>query len=432
MLLSRDTIADASTVCSAGDFYKPAHGDIFDAIVRLHGQGEPADAVTVAAELRRIELLDRAGGPSALVGLQAATPAMSNAGAYARIVRNNALLRGLIGVAGEIRELGFGGGDADEAIGCAVSLVEGARRGRHAAHDDRGPLDWAELWARSDTASDFLAAPILARGRQHALWSPAKAGKSLFTLWLSAGCATGRPLLDQPAGEPVDVVYIDLEMTEDDLRDRLCDMGYGPASDLSHLHYYLLPALPPLDTPAGGRALLDIAKRHDAQLVVIDTTARVVEGPEDSADTIRAFYRNTGALLKVAGVAVLRLDHGGKDLARGQRGSSSKNDDVDIVYQLTPLDGGIQLLATHRRVGWVPEKLDLGMTTEPLAYHTKVKPWPAGTAELATVLDELGAATDITRRQALELLREHKASRSTSLVGAALHYRRLQAEGERR
>jgi replicative DNA helicase len=107
MLLSRDAIASAVEACSADDFYKPAHGHVFEAITSLYGQGEPADPVTVADELRRVDLLEAIGGVSVLSSLQANTPATSNAGRYARIVEEHALLRRLIGVAGEIAEMGY-------------------------------------------------------------------------------------------------------------------------------------------------------------------------------------------------------------------------------------------------------------------------------------------------------------------------------------
>src|SRR5262245_20759074 len=93
MLLSKDAIAAAVSLLSADDFYKPAHGHIFEAITTLYGAGEPADPVTVADELRRADLLDALGGQSVLVNLQASTPATTSAGRYAKIVEEHALLR---------------------------------------------------------------------------------------------------------------------------------------------------------------------------------------------------------------------------------------------------------------------------------------------------------------------------------------------------
>jgi replicative DNA helicase len=124
MLLSRDAIAAAVEACSANDFYKPAHGHIFDAITSLYGQGEPVDPVTVSDELRRAELLDAIGGSATLISLQANTPATANAGRYARIVEEHALLRRLIGVAGEIAEMGYSlPDDVTAAVDRAESMV---------------------------------------------------------------------------------------------------------------------------------------------------------------------------------------------------------------------------------------------------------------------------------------------------------------------
>ena len=107
MLLSRDAIGPAVETLSGDQFYVPAHGYIFDAIASLYGAGEPADPVTVAEELSRSGLLEQIGGPQRLLELQTGTPASSNAARYARIVEEHALLRRLIGVAGDIVELGY-------------------------------------------------------------------------------------------------------------------------------------------------------------------------------------------------------------------------------------------------------------------------------------------------------------------------------------
>lgn len=107
MLLSRDAIASAVESCRTEDFYRPAHGHIFEAICSLYAQGEPADPVTVSDELKRADLLEAAGGIGNLIGLQANTPAIANASRYARIVQDHALLRKLISVAAEIAEMGY-------------------------------------------------------------------------------------------------------------------------------------------------------------------------------------------------------------------------------------------------------------------------------------------------------------------------------------
>ena len=110
LLLSREAVgAAAEQGVHAGDFYKPAHQHIYEAIRVLSAAGEPVDPVTVADELRRLGLLDEIGGFSTLLELQNATPAISNAPRYASIVQDTAMLRRLIGVASDIAEMAYNG-----------------------------------------------------------------------------------------------------------------------------------------------------------------------------------------------------------------------------------------------------------------------------------------------------------------------------------
>src|SRR3954465_2991806 len=82
MLLSKDAIASAVETVSPEDFYKPAHGHLFEAIQTLYGRGEPVDPVTVPEELRRADLLDALGGRQAILRIQVGTPAAANAAHY--------------------------------------------------------------------------------------------------------------------------------------------------------------------------------------------------------------------------------------------------------------------------------------------------------------------------------------------------------------
>ncbi len=124
MMLEPEAIATAAGVLRADDFYKPAHAHIFDAVHALYASGQPVDPVTVADELRRNGLLETVGGHQVLVDIMSSTPATTNAAGYARIVEEHALLRRLIGVAGEIAEIGYGmPEDIAKALDRAESMV---------------------------------------------------------------------------------------------------------------------------------------------------------------------------------------------------------------------------------------------------------------------------------------------------------------------
>jgi len=128
MLLSKDAIADVIEILKAGDFYRPAHATIFDAILDLYGRGEPADPVTVAAALADGGGLARVGGASYLHTLISLVPTAANAGYYARIVAERAVLRRLIEAGTRIVQLGQGaasgqGRDVDDVVDMAQQAV---------------------------------------------------------------------------------------------------------------------------------------------------------------------------------------------------------------------------------------------------------------------------------------------------------------------
>jgi replicative DNA helicase len=120
MLLSKDAIADVVEALQGADFYRPAHQVIFDCILDLYGRGEPADAITVAAELNRTDQLSKMGGAVYLHTLIASTPTAANAGYYAAIVAEQAVLRRLVEAGTRVVQLGYGAaggkGDVDDIV----------------------------------------------------------------------------------------------------------------------------------------------------------------------------------------------------------------------------------------------------------------------------------------------------------------------------
>ncbi|MEI8050163.1 MAG: replicative DNA helicase [Actinomycetes bacterium] len=121
MLLSPDAISVGLEYCTADDFYKPTHGNLFSAINHLYQQGEPVDVVTVTDELRRTLSADLVGDPADLIALQSSTPSVANAQHYASIVAELALLRRLVSVAGEISDIAY---SAPTDVLAAVDIAE--------------------------------------------------------------------------------------------------------------------------------------------------------------------------------------------------------------------------------------------------------------------------------------------------------------------
>jgi replicative DNA helicase len=139
MLISKDAIADVNEQVKGPDFYRPAHETIYDAIIDLYGRGEPADPVTVAAELQRRGELQRVGGAPYLHTLSASVPIAANAGYYASIVREKAILRRLVDAGTRIAQMGYAGeGQVDDTVDRAQAEIYAITEKRQA--EDYAPL----------------------------------------------------------------------------------------------------------------------------------------------------------------------------------------------------------------------------------------------------------------------------------------------------
>ncbi|RJK94175.1 replicative DNA helicase [Vallicoccus soli] len=153
MLLSKDAIADVVEVLRGGDFYKPAHELVYEAVLDLYGRGEPADAVTVVAELTKRGEVARVGGAPYVHTLISTVPTAANAGYYAQIVRERAVLRRLIEAGTRIVQMGQAadGGEADE-------IVDRAQAEIYAVTERRTSEDYAPLSDIMEGALDEIEA----------------------------------------------------------------------------------------------------------------------------------------------------------------------------------------------------------------------------------------------------------------------------------
>ncbi len=117
MMMSKDAISDVVEVLRGIDFYRPNHEIIYEAIINLYGKGEPADPITVSAELGKSGELERVGGAVYLHDLLASVAIAANAGYYAEIVREKAILRRLVTASIRIAQLGYQGqGEVDKIV----------------------------------------------------------------------------------------------------------------------------------------------------------------------------------------------------------------------------------------------------------------------------------------------------------------------------
>ncbi|MBX3195206.1 MAG: replicative DNA helicase [Schumannella sp.] len=156
MLLSKDALADVAETVRAVDFYIPKHEVIFDAILTLYAHGEPTDVIAVTDELTKSGQLQRAGGADYLHTITGIVPTAANAGYYASIVAEKAILRRLVEAGTRIVQMGF----ASE--GEVVDLVNNAQAEVYAVTGGVEGEDYVPLVEAVNTAMDEID---VARGR---------------------------------------------------------------------------------------------------------------------------------------------------------------------------------------------------------------------------------------------------------------------------
>jgi replicative DNA helicase len=407
MLLSRDAIAVAIERCSAADFYKPSHAQIYGAITALYGQGEPADAVTVAEELRRAGVLEEIGGAAMLGSLQSNTPAISSAGRYARIVEENSLLRRLIGVAQEIAEIGYGlPDDVTMAIDQAEAMVFDVAQRRSAdsivsLHDLLGrSLDrLEELYDRGETItgvptgytdldehlSGLQPSNLVVVGGRPSM------GKTAFALGLAANAA----MLGTP------VLFFSLEMSHLEVAQRvLCAEARVDATRMRNGR--LLEADWPKISSAIGRiggAPLHIDDNPNATVMDIRAKARRMRARDGLGLVVVDYLQLMSGRMNAENrqVEISEISRGLKILAREleipvvalsqlSRGLESRSDKRPMLADLRE-SGAIEqdadvVMFIYRDEIYNPESPDRGAAEIHIAKHRN---GPTGAVQLAFV-----------------------------------------------
>lgn len=107
ILIDRDAVIKVTDMLTAPDFYLPAHGLIFDAIVKLFERHEPIDIVSMSNRLKDDGVLDRVGGAAYLSTLVERVPSSSHIVHYAELVKEKSILRAIIGASGAMSESAF-------------------------------------------------------------------------------------------------------------------------------------------------------------------------------------------------------------------------------------------------------------------------------------------------------------------------------------
>ncbi|MDQ3481581.1 MAG: replicative DNA helicase [Actinomycetota bacterium] len=372
MLLSKDAIADVVETLRGADFYRPAHELLFEAVLDLYSRGEPADAITVSAELTKAGDLARVGGAPYLHTLVAGVPVAANAGYYASIVREKAILRRLVDAGTKIVQIGYAGeGDVDDVVDRAQAEVYSVTDKR--TSEDYAPLadlmemtvDELEAIANRDGAmagvpTGFAELDDLTNGlhggQMVIVAARPAVGKSTLGLDLARSAAIKHQLPSVIFSLEMSRTEITMRLLSAEGRIPLHHMRNGKMSDdewtklarktgeISSAPLFIddSPNLTMMEIRAKARRL---KQRHDLRLIVIDYLQLMTSGKkvESRQLEVSEFSRQIKLLAKeldVPVVAICQLNRGSEQrtskrpLLSDLRESGSLEQDADMVILL--------------------------------------------------------------------------------------------------
>lgn len=395
MLLSKDAIADVVESLRASDFYKPAHETIYEAILSLYGHGSPADAITVADELKKRGELTRVGGAAYLHTLIASVPTAANAQYYAEIVKEHAIMRRLIEAGTKIAQLGYANEtevDAlvDQAQAEIYAVTDGNAKEDYVSFSEALEATMREIDANSNRPDGVYGVPTdfieldeltggLHGGQMIVIAARPGVGKSTLALDIARSAAIHHHMA---------TVFFSLEMSRTELAMRILSaegkmsMGRLKKGDLDTEGWTNLATLQgridsaPLfidDSP--NMTLMEIRakcrrlkQRNDLKLVVLDYLQLMSSGKkvESRQQEVSEFSRSLKLLAKELDVPVIAL-------SQLNRGSEQRTDKRPMVSDLRE-SGSIEqdadmVILLHREDMYNPDSDRVGEADMIIAKH---------------------------------------------------------------
>ncbi|MFI6871174.1 replicative DNA helicase [Nocardia sp. NPDC050406] len=374
MLLSKDAIADVIEVIRPGDFYRPAHQAVYDAILDLYGRGEPADPVTVSATLDRRGELKRIGGPPYLVTLTQTVPTAANAGYYAEIVAEKAILRRLVEAGTRIVQYGYAGADGQDV----AEVVDRAQAELYDVTERRSSEDFMpleeilqptmdELDSIASRGGISLGVPTgfteldeltngLHPGQMIIVAARPGVGKSTLGMDFMRSCSIKHGLASVIFSLEMSRTEIVMRLLSAEAKIKLGDMRSGRMSDddwtklarrMSEISEAPLfvddsPNLTMMEIRAKARRL---KQRHDLRLVVVDylqlmTSGKKVESRQQEVSEFSRSLKLLAKELEVPVIAISQLNRGPEQrtdkrpMVSDLRESGSLEQDADMVILL--------------------------------------------------------------------------------------------------
>lgn len=394
-------------VKSAESFYRPAHGAIFAALVELYDRHASGDIALLHQRLEEKGLLKDIGGVEYLVQLAESVPAAVNAPYYARVVAEKAMVRRLIGAAGEILHAAYTeGGEVRDVLDAAQKAIfdvvlqfdhEGTRSLSSLLEETLKAIESREQGHITGLATHFRELDEMTSGMQPGEMLIVAARPSMGKTSFALNVAENVALMGTPVG------VFSLEMGKQQLAERLlCSRSEVDSHKLrrnminKHDYHRIATAVGQLseapifidDSP--GLSVLELrakarrmVARHEVKLIVVDYLQLMMGMSRESRQQeVAEISRGVKSLARELNIPVIclsqlnraaetREDH--RPRMADLRESGSIEQDADVVMML------------HREDYYNQNKPDFEPTNIAELIIAKQRNGPTGTVRLTWV-----------------------------------------------
>ncbi len=400
MMLDTRGVYEVLDIVTEDDFYFEKHRIIFKALCALANQSRPCDFVTVSDYLRNLGKLEDVEGMPYLGQLVNDTPGAANVAEYARIVRERAVLRGLVAAGDQITELAFRpeGRNATELLDVAEQQLT-KLRGR----DAKSKSQYMTMQPLMEALDKKLKAAQLNPGGAQGL----PTGFTRFdemTNGLHAGdliIVAGRPSMGKTSfamniaeyaalERKLPTLVFSMEMSAEQLGIRVVSsfgridqqkLRTGAMDDMDWHKFSsalgIIEEAPLFIDETGGLSPLDlrsrarrVAGRHGLSLIVVDYIQLMqVPGAENRTNEVSEISRNLKSLAKELNVPIIALSQLNRGLENRDnkrprmadlRESGGIEQDADVIVFIyrdevynkdTPDKGTAELIIAKQRNG---------------------------------------------------------------------------------
>lgn len=369
ILLNNLAFGGVQRILAAGDLFCQRHQRIFRAMERLSERGTKIDLVTIKDELGRQGGLEAAGGPAYISSLVDGVPRSTNVDSYARIVKQKANLRALIGCATGIQHAASGEGSVEQILATAFESLSHIR-GR-ASNSVLVPLDLSRLHEVPEDPP-YVLPGWFCHGDLAGLVAEGGKGKSNLVMDLAVAAANCGPFLGlHVEGAPLRVLMVDAENSSRLIARRLRRLALGRGIDLAQVAAmplrYLTASTLDLDDPGALAELLSEVKEFRPDLITVDSLIRFHRRKENDNAEMAAFIADRIRPLQRHGATVILLHHlrkpsrdAGNEMQHRVRGAGDLFNACDSVMGLEAnREGGLTLTSLKPRWGQHPAPISL-------------------------------------------------------------------------